>query len=113
MYLDVRMLSSIPTYLEYTITNISIFSDNNYSHVCDVHPRPVDKLYSCSLLAIAVATGKLMWYFQFTPHVVHDWDATEIPILLDANVGARMRKLIAMANRNAFYYLLDRATGEF
>ena len=75
--------------------------------------RPGDNLYSCSLLAVDAATGKLKWYFQFTPHDVHDWDATEIPVLLDANIGGRSRKLVAMANRNAFYYLLDRATGEF
>ena len=76
-------------------------------------PRPGDNLYSCSLLAIDASTGKLKWYFQFTPHDVHDWDATEIPVLLDAVVAGRPRKLVAMANRNAFYYLLDRATGDF
>jgi len=76
-------------------------------------PRPGDNLYSCSLLAIDATTGKLKWYFQFTPHDTHDWDATEIPVLLDANVGGRARKLVAMANRNAFFYLLDRETGEF
>ena len=75
--------------------------------------RPGDNLYSCSLLAVDASTGKLKWYFQFTPHDVHDWDATEIPVLLEANIGGRPRKLVAMANRNAFYYLLDRATGEF
>ena len=76
-------------------------------------PRPGDNLYSCSLLAINASTGKLKWYFQFTPHDVHDWDATEIPVLVDANIGGQPRKMVAMANRNAFYYLLDRATGEF
>ncbi|HKA19744.1 MAG TPA: PQQ-dependent dehydrogenase, methanol/ethanol family [Blastocatellia bacterium] len=76
-------------------------------------PRPGDNLYSCSLLAIDATTGKLKWYFQFTPHDVHDWDATEIPVLMDIEVGGRTRKVVAMANRNAFYYLLDRATGEF
>jgi alcohol dehydrogenase (cytochrome c) len=75
--------------------------------------RPGDNLYTCSLLAIDAATGKLRWHFQFTPHDVHDWDATEIPVLLDANLQGRSRKLVAMANRNGFYYLLDRATGEF
>jgi alcohol dehydrogenase (cytochrome c) len=75
--------------------------------------RPGDNLYTCSLLAIDAATGKLRWYFQFTPHDTHDWDATEIPVLLNATLNGRMRKLVAMANRNAFYYLLDRETGEF
>ena len=75
--------------------------------------RPGDNLYTCSLLAIDASSGKLRWHFQFTPHDVHDWDATEIPVLLDANIRGRSRKLVAMANRNAFFYLLDRATGEF
>ena len=75
--------------------------------------RPGDNLYSCSLLAIDASSGKLKWHFQFTPHDVHDWDATEIPVLLDATVGGRTRKLVAMANRNAFFYLLDRETGEY
>lgn len=76
-------------------------------------PRPGDNLYTCSLVALDADTGKLRWHFQFTPHDVHDWDATEIPVLLDAVVRGKPRKVVAMANRNAFYYLLDRATGEF
>lgn len=75
--------------------------------------RPGDNLYSCSLIALDSTTGKLKWHFQFTPHDTHDWDATEIPVLLDTVVRGRERKVVAMANRNAFYYLLDRATGEF
>ena len=76
-------------------------------------PRPGDNLYTCSLVALDAETGKLRWHFQFTPHDVHDWDATEIPVLLDTVVRGKPRKVVAMANRNAFYYLLDRATGEF
>ncbi|HEX2465395.1 MAG TPA: PQQ-dependent dehydrogenase, methanol/ethanol family [Thermoanaerobaculia bacterium] len=75
--------------------------------------RPGDNLYTCSVLAIEPKTGKLRWHFQFTPHDVHDWDANQIPILLDGEVGGRTRRLLATANRNAFYYLLDRETGEF
>ena len=75
--------------------------------------RPGDNLYTCSLLAIDAATGKLRWHFQYTPHDTHDWDATEIPVLINATLAGRSRKLVAMANRNAFYYLLDRETGEF
>jgi len=76
-------------------------------------PRPGDNLYTCSLVALDAETGKLRWHFQFTPHDVHDWDATEIPVLLDTVVRGKPRKVVAMANRNAFYYLLDRASGEF
>ena len=72
-----------------------------------------DNLYSCSLLAVEVATGTLRWHFQFTPHDVHDWDANQIPVLLDLELDGRRRKVVATANRNAFYYLLDRETGEF
>ena len=63
--------------------------------------RPGDNLYTCSLLAIDAATGKMKWYFQFTPHDVHDWDANQIPVLIDADWQGRPRKLVAMANRNA------------
>src|SRR5262249_2241695 len=70
--------------------------------------RPGDNLYTCSLLAINPSDGRIKWHFQFTPHDVHDWDSNEIPILFDANIGGRSRKLVAMANRNAFYYVLDR-----
>src|SRR5438093_516116 len=53
------------------------------------------------------------WHFQFTPHDVHDWDACQIPVLVDAELAGQPRNLIATANRNGFYYLLDRLTGEF
>jgi len=75
--------------------------------------RGGDNLYTCSLLAVDADSGKMRWHFQFTPHDVHDWDATEIPVLLDAEVRGAHRKAVAMANRNAFFYLLDRSTGEF
>ena len=75
--------------------------------------RPGDNLYSCSLVALDADSGKLRWYFQFTPHDTHDWDATHVPVLFDAEVAGAKRKLIAVANRNAFYYVLDRVTGEF
>ena len=75
--------------------------------------RPGDNLYTCSFLALDAETGKLRWYFQFTPHDTHDWDATHVPILFDADIKGTKRKLISIANRNAFYYVLDRTTGEF
>lgn len=75
--------------------------------------RQGDNLYTCSLLALDADTGSLRWYFQFTPHETHDWDAAHVPILLDAKINGRVRKVIANANRNAFYYVLDRTTGEF
>ncbi len=75
--------------------------------------RKGDNLYSCSLLAIDADTGKLKWAFQFSPHETHDWDSSEPPILFDATINGKKRKIVAQANRNAFYYVLDRVTGEF
>ena len=57
--------------------------------------------------------GKLVWHYQFTPHDEHDWDANETPVLVDALWNGQARKLLLQANRNAFFYVLDRATGEF
>ncbi len=49
--------------------------------------RPGDNLFTCSLVALDADTGKLKWYFQFTPHDVHDWDALADPVLMDVNIG--------------------------
>ena len=75
--------------------------------------RPGENLYTCSLVALDAATGSRRWHFQFTPHDTHDWDANQIPVLLDATIGGRPRKLVATANRNGFFYVLDRTNGEF
>jgi len=75
--------------------------------------RAGDDLYSCSVLALDPDTGKLKWYFQFTPHDTHDWDATQIPILLDAPFRGENKHLMAWAARNGFFYLLDRSNGKF
>ena len=75
--------------------------------------RPGDNLYSCSLLALDPDTGTLKWHFQLTPHDTRDWDATQVPVLLDAAVDGRLRKLVVMPSRNGFYYALDRQSGEF
>jgi alcohol dehydrogenase (cytochrome c) len=75
--------------------------------------RPGDNLYTDCLVALDGDTGKLKWHFQFTPHDVHDWDAAETPMLLDLPWQGKLRKLVVQANRNAFYYVLDRVTGEF
>jgi alcohol dehydrogenase (cytochrome c) len=75
--------------------------------------RPGDNLYTCSVVALNPDTGELVWHFQFTPHDTHDWDANQIPVLVDLELDGQRRKVLATANRNAFYYLLDRETGEF
>jgi PQQ-dependent dehydrogenase (methanol/ethanol family) len=75
--------------------------------------RAGDNLYSCSVLALDPKTGKMKWWFQFTPHDVHDWDANQTPMLIDGMVKGKNRKLLVTAQRNGFYYVLDRSTGEF
>ena len=75
--------------------------------------RKGDNLYADSALAIDADTGKLAWFFQFTPWDVHDWDAIQVPILADLELNGESRKTMMWANRNAFYYTLDRKTGEF
>jgi len=75
--------------------------------------REGDNLYADSVLALDGDTGDMSWYFQFTPHDVHDWDAIQIPVLADLEIDGTPRKTMLWANRNAFYYTLDRETGEF
>ncbi len=75
--------------------------------------RPGDNLYSDAVVGLDADTGELKWHFQFTPHDTHDWDATQIPVLVDLELGNEVRKLMLWANRNAFYYVLDREDGQF
>jgi alcohol dehydrogenase (cytochrome c) len=74
--------------------------------------RDGDNLYSDSILALEAKTGKLKWYYQFTSHDIHDWDAEEPPVLADTNWQGQPRKLLLQANRNGFFYVFDRATGQ-
>jgi alcohol dehydrogenase (cytochrome c) len=75
--------------------------------------RGGDNLYSNSIVALDSDTGKLKWYFQFTPHDLYDYDATQIPVLIDADWEGHPRKLLVQANRNGFFYVLDRTDGKF
>lgn len=75
--------------------------------------RRGDNLYSDSVVALDGDTGKLEWYFQFTPHDTHDWDANETLVLIDTPFQGRQRKLLVQADRNGFYYILDRTHGTF
>jgi alcohol dehydrogenase (cytochrome c) len=75
--------------------------------------RRGDDLYTCSVVALDADTGKLKWYFQFTPHDTHDWDAQSIPVLVDIDYQGQRRKLMLHPNRNGFFYVLDRTNGQF
>lgn len=74
--------------------------------------RKGDNLYSDSVVALSVKTGQLKWYYQFTPHDLWDWDAQQPPVLVDVEWKGRPRKLLLHANRNGFFYVLDRISGE-
>ncbi|HEY4661843.1 MAG TPA: PQQ-dependent dehydrogenase, methanol/ethanol family [Terriglobales bacterium] len=75
--------------------------------------RPGDDLYTSCVLALDPDTGKLKWYFQFTPHDLYDYDATETPVLVDIEENSAIRHLLMQANRNGFFYVLDRTNGKF
>ena len=74
---------------------------------------PGDNLYTNSVVALKAATGALVWHFQFTPHDTHDYDAVQVPVLLDTVQQGMTRRLLLLANKNGFYYVLDRETGRF
>jgi PQQ-dependent dehydrogenase (methanol/ethanol family) len=74
--------------------------------------RPGDNLFTDCVLALNPDTGKLKWHYQFTPHDLHDWDSTEPPVLINAPYHGQNRKLLLFANRNGFFYVLDRINGQ-
>ncbi|MFN7938503.1 MAG: PQQ-dependent dehydrogenase, methanol/ethanol family [Bryobacteraceae bacterium] len=75
--------------------------------------RKGTNLYACAVIAVDPDTGKMKWHFQFTPHDTHDWDGQGWPVLIDTAVNGRPRKALLHANRNGFFYVLDRVTGEY
>jgi alcohol dehydrogenase (cytochrome c) len=74
--------------------------------------RPGDNRWTCSILAIDPDKGTLRWGFQASPHDTHDWDAAEVPVLVDGTVGGAPRKLLLQASRNGYFFVLDRTTGK-
>ena len=74
--------------------------------------REGDNLYTASLVALDADTGQLRWHYQFTPHDVHDWDSTQVPVLGDLMINRQPRKVVMFANRNGFFYTIDRVTGK-
>ncbi len=113
---DSAKYGGAPTWMTGTYdpeTNTVFWTTGNPGPDYNGADRAGDNLYSDSVLALDPATGKIKWHFQYTQHDVHDWDANETPVLIDAVVKGQKRKLLIMANRNAFYYAIDRVTGEF
>jgi alcohol dehydrogenase (cytochrome c) len=93
--------------------NLTYWGTGNPGPDWNPEQRPGDNLYSDSAVALDPDTGKLKWYFQFTPGDPYDYDSVQIPVLANANWNGSPRKLMLWGNRNGFFYVLDRATGKF
>ncbi len=94
-------------------TNLLFWTTGNPCPDYNGDERIGDNLYSDSVLALEPETGKLRWYFQYTPHDLHDWDSTQTAMVVDADFEGKPRKLLLHANRNGYFYVLDRTNGEF
>jgi alcohol dehydrogenase (cytochrome c) len=92
--------------------NLTYWGTGNPHPVYAGNVRRGANLFTCSLVALDVDTGKMKWYIQTSPHDTHDRDANQTPILIDGDYQGRPRKLLAMASRSGYYFLLDRVTGE-
>ena len=92
--------------------NLLYVPTGNPNPVLDGRRRPGANLYTASIVALDVDTGKMKWHFQGSPHDTHDWDGTQVPVLFDAEIDGKPRKLLAQANRNGFFFVLDRTNGQ-
>ncbi len=92
--------------------NLIYWGTGNPGPGMDGSVRRGDNLYTCSLVALDADTGKLKWYFQFTPHDTHDWDAVADPVLIDLTVKGQKVKAVVQADRNGYFYALDRTSGK-
>jgi len=93
-------------------TNLLFWTTGNPCPDYNGAERVGDNLWSNSVIALDPKTGQMRWYFQFTPHDVNDWDAVQTVVAADAVVGGRTRRVLLQANRNGFFYVLDRSNGE-
>jgi alcohol dehydrogenase (cytochrome c) len=94
-------------------TNLTLWGTGNPGPDYNGDKRMGDNLYSSSVVAIDADTGKLKWYYQFSPHDEFDWDATQTPVLADINFRGTPRKVMLWANRNGVFYVVDRTNGQF
>lgn len=93
--------------------NLTYWGTGNPGPDFNAKQRMGDNLYSDSVLALDADTGKMKWYFQFTPHDPYDYDSVQVPVLANANWEGSQRKLMLWGNRNGFFYVLDRTNGKF
>src|SRR6516225_6524027 len=94
-------------------TNLTMWGTGNAGPDYNGDNRRGDNLYSSSVIALDADTGKLKWYYQFSPHDEFDWDATQVPVLANIDFKGRPRKVMMWANRNGVFYVLDRTNGQF
>jgi len=92
--------------------NLVFVGTGNPTPVLNGEVRPGDNKWTCAIVAINPDTGALAWGFQASPHDTHDWDAAEVPVLVDAEFDGARRKLLLQASRNGYYFVLDRTTGK-
>ena len=92
--------------------NLLYWGTANPNPVLDGSTRPGENLFTCTIVALNPDTGALVWYFQPSPHDVHDWDAVQTPILVDSEFRGKQRKLLIQASRNGYLFVLDRASGK-
>jgi len=92
--------------------NLLYWGTGNPNPVLSGATRPGDNLFTCSIVALNPDTGKLVWHFQPSPHDVHDWDAVQTPVLVDADFQGKRRKLLLQASRNGYFFVLDRTNGK-
>jgi alcohol dehydrogenase (cytochrome c) len=93
-------------------TKLYIFGTGNPTPAYTGVARAGDNLFTCSLVAVHVDTGKMAWYYQTSPHDTHDWDSAQTPILIDGTINGKPRKLVSTAARNGYFFTVDRVTGE-
>jgi alcohol dehydrogenase (cytochrome c) len=93
-------------------THLYIFGTGNPTPAYTTGRGDGDNLYTCSLVAVNVDTGKMAWSYQTSPHDTHDWDSTQTPVFADVPFNGRARKLVMTAERNGYFFVLDRVTGE-
>jgi alcohol dehydrogenase (cytochrome c) len=93
-------------------TKLYIFGTGNPTPGYTGQGRKGDNLFTCSIVAVNVDTGKMAWYYQTSPHDTHDWDSAQTPVLIDGMIDGRPRKLVSTASRNGYFFTLDRVTGE-
>jgi alcohol dehydrogenase (cytochrome c) len=92
--------------------NLLYWGTGNPNPVYAGQGRKGTNLWTCSIVALNPDTGKLVWYFQASPHDTHDWDNVETPVLFDANLDGKPGKYLAQAARNGFFFVLDRTNGK-